>query len=117
MHASSSPSASRRCALALGALLLGACAGSVHLPEPTEALARHVPGTTLAELTEGRRLFVARCSGCHNLPSPRSHRADEWAAEVAEMGKRAKLSEAQQGLVTRYLQAVAREGPGAAAAR
>ncbi|MBF5046476.1 hypothetical protein FGE12_28945 [Aggregicoccus sp. 17bor-14] len=120
MHASSSASPSRRAlrtVLGAAALAAAACAGArVHLPEPTEALAAHVPGTSVAELGEGRRLFVGRCSGCHNLPDPKAYRADEWPAQVSEMGARARLSAEQQQLVAHYLQAAALDVPAPAPA-
>jgi mono/diheme cytochrome c family protein len=93
------------------AMFAGSCAGSSWLPKATDALASHAPGSNVEKLAEGRRLYVARCSGCHNLPLPASQTAEEWASEMDDMGQRAKLGPEQQAAVVAYLQAVVRSQP------
>jgi cytochrome c5 len=82
------------------------CAGAI--PHPTEA---HVlrassrwPGSSRETLEDGRTLYVRRCSGCHTLYTPSSHRRDEWRAIVAEMATRSKLEPHESELVARYLE-------------
>jgi hypothetical protein len=94
----------RLAALSLLVLSSG-CAG--RLPPPTEADALRAssryPGTTVADLTRGRRMYVERCSGCHALVSPAQKGPDEWPKFVAEMTERAKLSEGSANEILRYL--------------
>lgn len=69
------------------------------------------PDATRASLEHGRKLYVARCSGCHTLYAPTSRAAPRWAAIVEEMAPRAKLSPHEAELVTRYLVAVSDPEP------
>ena len=63
------------------------------------------PGTTVAELSRGRDVFVSRCSACHALPRPEVKSPDEWATVLDEMAMRAKLSTVDRDLTLRYLSA------------
>jgi mono/diheme cytochrome c family protein len=85
--------------------LLGACAGQ--LPPPTEADALRAraqfPGTTVEELTRGRKLYVAHCSGCHALVPPHDKAPDQWPKLLEEMKARAKLKEDTAAEILRYL--------------
>jgi hypothetical protein len=74
---------------------------------PTEADAVRAsvewPGTTVAALTAGRRLYVQRCSGCHALYRPESRPPTAWPKIVRDMAVRSKLTEAMAQDITRYL--------------
>lgn len=63
------------------------------------------PGTTVAELSRGRDVFVSRCSACHALPRPEVKSPDEWATVLDEMAARAKLTTVDRDLTLRYLSA------------
>jgi cytochrome c5 len=63
------------------------------------------PGTTVAELSKGRDVFVSRCSACHALPRPDVKSPDEWSSVLDEMASRAKLSSADRELALWYLSA------------
>jgi mono/diheme cytochrome c family protein len=67
--------------------------------------------TTVAELAEGRTLFVARCAACHRLPRPTDVSADKWPSFVDEMAARSKLAPPQAGAVLRYLLAASDAPP------
>lgn len=94
----------RAFALPLGVLALGCSTVVVH-PSARDArwASEKWPGTTVAELEEGRSVFVARCAGCHNLPNPGSKSPEEWGNVVGEMATGARLTAADQDLVLRYL--------------
>ncbi|MBI3723390.1 hypothetical protein HY251_05475, partial [bacterium] len=68
-------------ALAL-APLLGACAASSVVPDPEErdvVRAQKLDAQAdLSRLKHGRDRFVHRCSSCHDLPSPRDLKPEEW---------------------------------------
>jgi len=96
-------------------LLIGLTACATMVPEPTpaqlEIAQNRWPTATLAELTEGRRIFVNQCSGCHNLPPPSELTPAEWPATIQEMGAEyAKISAADIELITKYVVS-ARETP------
>lgn len=90
------------------ALALWGCASVVVHPSGRDAswASQKWPGTTVADLEQGRTVFVSHCAGCHNLPSPGSKTPDEWASVVGEMAAGARLDAADQDLVLRYLSAV-----------
>jgi mono/diheme cytochrome c family protein len=72
-------------ALALAPLI--GCAAA--LPHATNADAARVnasfPGATVAQLEQGRSLYVERCAGCHQLREPASEAPLAWPHLVAEM--------------------------------
>jgi mono/diheme cytochrome c family protein len=94
----------RRLLLLLLLAAAPACAG-LALPGPLDAeraQARY-PKASVQSLTEGRQLFVSRCSGCHTLPRPTAHGPSEWPSVIGEMARDAKLDPAQRELVEQYL--------------
>lgn len=88
-------------------LALTGIAYAGQIPQPTEQQSQQAaerwPGTTLGTLKEGRKLFVQKCSGCHNLPMPSKHSNEQWPKLIDEMAKKAKLNEEQKQLILRYL--------------
>ena len=97
--------------LLLSLLLAGAvaaCGGSA-VPEPTTADAlrgsAHFPDVTLAELQQGRTLYVSRCGSCHTLKRPAELPSEQWQVEVTEMRSKngVKLSDAEAQAIVRYL--------------
>lgn len=99
--------------LGIAALVASGCAGQI--PEPVEAdaarLAPRWPGVTVDGLAEGRRLYIARCSGCHALYRPGAFPAEAWPPMVSEMAGRARLSPAEADSVIRYLVAASSRPP------
>ena len=106
----------RKFLLGMGAALwwgLGGCLAGM-LPQVTPGQAewagQHWPGADLAQLSEGRRLYVNRCSGCHNLVLPGARELDQWRQILPKMAVRAQLDEGQRELIWRYIQTV-KEAP------
>jgi mono/diheme cytochrome c family protein len=104
--------ATRPLALALLASslgLTGACAAALRHATPDDAalVAPRWPGTTVEDLDRGRRLYVRRCSGCHNLFLPRAFPPERWPRLVDEMAEKGRLGPAERDDVTRFLVAVA----------
>lgn len=70
--------------------------------------------TPVATLEEGRRLYMTRCTQCHDLEMLDSRSAGAWKTEVSGMARRAKIDEAQQNVIVQYLaaaQVVAAQAP------
>ncbi len=88
------------------ALLAAGCARNT-MPVASSADAERAsqvwPGTTEADLHQGRKLYIARCSGCHLPVAPASVAPGEWPGHVAEMQERANLVGDEATLVERYL--------------
>ena len=97
-----------QCAALLLVAALAACGGSPY-PQPTTADASrgaaHFPDLTLAELQQGRSLYVSRCGSCHALKPPAELPPQQWQAEVSEMREKngVKLSDAEAQAIVRYL--------------
>lgn len=64
------------------------------------------PTVTLADLQEGRKLYVSNCSGCHNLHIPSQFGDSEWSRWVETMRERSRLTSEETVSITRYLIAV-----------
>jgi hypothetical protein len=58
-----------------------------------------------ARLEEGRQLYTTRCTQCHDLEMLDSRSASSWKSEVSSMARRAKINDAQQGVIVEYLAA------------
>jgi putative iron-regulated protein len=70
----------------LCAALLAACGGGLQQPTPKDAefAAARWPGTTLAQLGEGRSLYARRCGACHALYAPAERAEPDWRESLAE---------------------------------
>ncbi len=101
--------------LALLIAALAACGGSA-MPQPTAADASRgtaqFPDLTLAELEQGRSLYVSRCGSCHTLKRPSELAPQQWDHEVAEMREKngVELSDAEARAIVRYLTVAATAG-------
>lgn len=97
-----------RLAALAAALALGA--GCASLPRASAETAVRAqarwPGVTLAQLEQGRAVYVQRCAGCHALPLPDSRTEQQWQAVLDEMGDEAKLTSAERVLVERFILSV-----------
>lgn len=55
------------------------------------------------------KIFSERCSACHSLHRPKEFTANQWPSMLGMMTYRAALTDDQAELVTRYLQAHAKD--------
>jgi hypothetical protein len=70
---------------------------------------RRWPSTSMAQLQEGRALYVEKCASCHALKTPNAVPADRWPGEIARMRTQhgVRLSDAEATTMERYLWSVA----------
>lgn len=73
--------------------------GSLYTPVPSDV----TPTATLADLTDGKVLYVNNCGKCHFLYSPDSFTPTNWKTIVPGMAAKSGLSAAQTLLVTKYV--------------
>lgn len=87
---------------------LTACSGVAVAPLQADAdrIASAYPGTTLAELDEGRALYKANCGACHGLIKPSALPEDKWKKMVHVMAPKAKLGEVEEQKILKYVLAV-----------
>jgi cytochrome c5 len=72
-------------------------------PELAKAQAK-VPGITMKELSQGRSLFIERCSNCHALKSPSDYTQQQWDPILVRMTMKANIYDnAQKLLIRNYL--------------
>ena len=88
------------------AFLLFACTS---IPEPGQNHVRyaqqHGLDTSLADLQEGRRLMVNKCSGCHSVPRVlnKRHTPETWPIILDSMRIQAKLTPHQDTLIRTFI--------------
>lgn len=94
----------------LTALFVISCSGSI--PEPTQDQVQWAsirwPGTDFKELSEGRELYISKCSGCHGLKDPSNYTEKEWEPLLRKMGKKAKLDDSQYEKIHHYVTALSK---------
>lgn len=87
-------------------LVAAACVGTF-LPRITPRQAEWAqsrwPEMDEVRFDMARRLYISRCSGCHNLVLPRKKTVEQWDVILSTMAPRAKLTAGQTELIRRYL--------------
>ncbi len=90
----------------LSFLLIVSCAAYKPLtPSQTDAnrAQQKFPGTTLADLEQGKSIFEHSCNKCHSLKKPFTNDEATVRQVLPKMAKRAKLDNHQEDLVLKYL--------------
>ena len=75
--------------------------GSSSLYSPSAA--NVTANTTLAELEQGRKLYLNNCGSCHQLYAPESFSPAQWKSVLNSMAPRTGMSSALVTLVTKYV--------------
>jgi mono/diheme cytochrome c family protein len=96
------------------AMLVGmvawACGGTVPPPNPSDVKTANArwPGTTLEQLSSGRRAYLKKCGTCHSLKSEDAVPREAWEATVNRMRTKngAQLSDEEVADIARYLYAM-----------
>ena len=58
---------------------------------------------TLKEMEDGKRLYVTHCTSCHNMKAPYDYTAEQWNRILPNMSKKAKIDDATQTSIRKYL--------------
>jgi hypothetical protein len=91
-------------------LLLG-CESINYTPPPVTSQMSKTGHLDIAQLRQGRTLFVSRCIECHALPSVAAHTAAEWPRLIDEMADRANLKPAEREALVAYIIAARTDSP------
>jgi mono/diheme cytochrome c family protein len=89
-------------------LMLPGCALDKFTPPPVSPvlIANARPDhVDVAQLQNGRRVFLSHCLECHTLPPVTKYSRNEWPPLVSRMSARANLSAGEQAAVIAYLRA------------
>jgi hypothetical protein len=79
--------------------MLVSCSSSLYVPTSADAS----PATSLEELTEGRRIYIERCSGCHPLYQPAQISEERLGESLDKMQERSKVTNDEKALIFKYL--------------
>jgi mono/diheme cytochrome c family protein len=78
------------------ALLIFGCSPSLYKPDVADAKLQE-------SLSAGRKIYVSRCSNCHNLHLPKEFTSEIWKKQVDLMQVRAGISDDEKNLILNYL--------------
>jgi len=59
--------------------------------------------TEQTKLLDGRKLYVQKCSNCHNLYLPERLSDENWNRKLDTMQVRAKINNAERDLIYHYI--------------
>src|SRR5512142_2499437 len=96
--------------LMLPGVLAWACGGALPPPNMSDVKTANArwPGTTLEQLSSGRRAYLKKCGTCHSLKSENSVPREVWEETVNRMRTKngAQLSDEEVADIARYLYAM-----------
>jgi mono/diheme cytochrome c family protein len=88
------------------ALTFGGCASLETVAPPVSAtMVAAMPGTSLAALEQGRRIFTRACTSCHSAEPVDRYSLEAWRGIVSEMSDRTKLDAAGEAALLAYIAA------------
>jgi mono/diheme cytochrome c family protein len=74
--------------------------GDLYVPTSADATAN----ATLADLQQGRALYLNNCGKCHGLYSPDSFTSGQWKNNIMpSMGPKTSMNSTEKSLVTKYV--------------
>jgi mono/diheme cytochrome c family protein len=73
--------------------------GNLYTPSASDATST----ATLADLQQGRDLYINNCGRCHGLYSPDDFTPGRWKSIIPGMAQSTSLTSAQTILVTKYV--------------
>lgn len=81
-------------------LTLPSCTSGLYTPNAADAQLENTP---LDTLLTGRKLYINKCSNCHNLYLPTNYTYSEWQTIMNNMQNQAKIDDNQKLIITKYL--------------
>ncbi|MEI6696373.1 MAG: cytochrome c [Bacteroidota bacterium] len=93
--------------LAITIVFIGGCkkdntnTTTASLYTPTSA--NVTANASLAELQQGRTLYINNCNRCHSLYAPETYTPSQWKNILVTMAPRTSMSASDVQLVTKYL--------------
>jgi hypothetical protein len=72
---------------------------SLYIPTSSDVTAT----ATLAELQDGRVLYIDNCGACHGYYLPESYTPSRWRSIMPSMSPNTSMSASEVGLVTKYV--------------
>ena len=86
-----------------------------NLPEVSDRMVTYATGqwadATPTQLMHGRDTMLTTCTACHSMPSPDHESVAEWPSVMKSMGHKAKVSDADESAMLRYILAARESSP------
>jgi hypothetical protein len=74
--------------------------GDLYVPTSADVTAT----ATLADLQQGRTLYINNCGSCHKLYSPDNFTSTQWKNNIMpSMGPKTSMNSSEKSLVTKYV--------------
>jgi mono/diheme cytochrome c family protein len=74
--------------------------GDLYVPTSADVTAT----ATLADLQQGRTLYINNCGSCHGLYSPDNFTSSQWKSSIMpSMGSKTPMNSTEKSLVTKYV--------------
>jgi len=58
---------------------------------------------SIKELEDGKKLYLTHCNSCHSMKAPFEYTAEQWNRILPIMSKKAKIDDATQASIRKYL--------------
>ena len=85
-------------------IISGSCKKSSGVASLYTPTASDVTSTaSLADLQQGRTLYINNCNNCHGLYTPDDYTSAQWKSIINNMGPRTSMSSSEITLVTKYV--------------
>lgn len=87
------------------AIAVASCTEKLAVPaaKHEEGAKAKYPDITLAQLSQGHELYKTKCGTCHHAHNPTEYSDQKWEKIMPIMGKKAKLTDEEYNLVSRYV--------------
>jgi hypothetical protein len=82
---------------------MSSCASSLPTPTVEDTKKYSHRNYSVYELSAGRDLYIAKCSGCHSLHLPQQYTAATWDTILTNMNPRAKVNPKEAEQIRAYL--------------
>ena len=84
--------------------VFAACTKLIAPTQPdADRAAQKFPGTTLADLQQGKLLYEQNCGKCHGLKKPASRSEEAWRKVMPPMARKAKIDAQKEEMILKYV--------------
>lgn len=80
-------------------LILFSCSSALYIPTESQQTA----SVSLADLQQGRKLYVEKCGSCHSLFLPEKYNKTEWQHWVKLMESKVVINDLEKEKILKYL--------------
>lgn len=86
-------------AILITAIFAIGCSSALYKPVPEQ----YASVEEYQQMTDGRKAYVTKCSGCHLLYLPHQYDEKTWRHNMDEMQERSNVSDLEKELMLKYI--------------